>query len=172
MTSRGVLEAELTAEKGVNERKIPGPYPHLAYNFTGLHTMQTHKGGTLRTAQVSMQCEGDIIVEIDPNAKQEPDRSSIHSALATNKVRLVSKDDSGRLVRADGDRLLLDPATKNIILTGDTVRLQDEFNIHSASGAGARITIDPKNNMRISGSQQTTHSVRIHEQIKKNKKKP
>lgn len=169
MTSRGTLEAELVAGNRVDEKKTVKQYPHLSYSFTGLHKIKTHKGGTLRTAQVSMQCEGDIIVEIDPNAKHGADRSNIRSALATDQVRLASKDASGRLMRADGDRLFLDPTTKNIILTGSTVRVQDEFNIHSASGPGARITVDPKNNMRISGARQTTHAVRIREQIKKNK---
>ena len=170
MTSRGPLYAELIAGENSERNKIPAHYPHLAYNFTGVHTVKTHEGGTLRTTQASMQCEGDIIVEINPDAKPGADRSSIRSALVTNKIRLVGKDPSGRLVRADGDRLVLDPNTGNIILTGNTVLLQDKYNIHSAAGAGARITIDPKNNMRIFGSRQTTHSVRLHEQVKQKKK--
>lgn len=170
MTSRGPLYAELIAGENSERNKIPAHYPHLAYNFTGVHTVKTHEGGTLRTTQASMQCEGDIIVEINPDAKPGADRSSIRSALVTNKIRLVGKDPSGRLVRADGDRLVLDPNTGNIILTGNTVLLQDKYNIHSAAGTGARITIDPKNNMRIFGSRQTTHSVRLHEQVKQKKK--
>ncbi len=170
MTSRGTLQAQLVPGKDSEGMKAPAKYPHLAYNFIGLHTAETHEGGTLRTAQASMQCEGDIIVEIDPNAKKGADRSSIRSALVTNKVRLAGKDPSGRLIRADGDRLTLDQGTGNIVLTGKTVRLQDENNVHTATGAGARITVDPKNNIRVFGAQQTTHSVHLREQIKKNKK--
>lgn len=169
LTARSALVAELAP--GTRPSRTPAAYPQLDYNYGGLRSARTTSGGTLRTPQVSMQCEGLISVELLPNAPTDNPRSAIRQATARDRVQLAGKDATGRLVCAAGDRLDFDPATQNFYLRGRSVSLTDEYNTHVASGSGARITIDPRNNVRINGARQTTHAYHIPDQVEKNKKK-
>lgn len=170
MTARGILNVELAP--GDTPPRAPAAYPQLSYNYSGLRRATTEKGGTMRTTQVSMQCEGLISIELAAGkAPTDNPRDSIRAATARGRVLLAGKDATGRLVRASGDRLDFDPATRNFYLNGRMVTLADEFNTHTAAGARARITIDPHNNVRITGERQTTYANHIQEQVEKNKKK-
>lgn len=169
LTTRGTLHATLAPGNAPN--RAPKNYPQLNYNYSGLSSAATPTGGTLRTPQVSMQCEGAISLELKPGLTSDNARQSIRSATARDRVALAGKDATGRMVRATGDRLDYDPATGNFILRGRRVTLADEYNIHTASGSGAAITIDPHNNVRITGARQTTAAHRIQHQLDQNKKK-
>lgn len=168
MTANGPLTAELAP--GSRPMRAPAGYPQLSYNFSGIRRAVTPDGGTLRTAQVSMQCEGAIEVELLPDAPADNPRKSIRTASARSRVSVAGKDATGRLVRASGDRLDFDPATQNFYLRGSQVMLADKYNTHVASGRGACITIDPHNNVRITGERHATYANRLQEQIDSNKK--
>ena len=172
LTAPGALYVELAADTEAPTR-APKNYPQLSYNYTGLRRASTPTGGTLRTTQVSMQCDGPINVELKPGAEAtatDP-RSSISAASAAGHVQLAGKDGSGRLLHAAGDTLEFDSATGNFYLRGHRVTLADEYNTHTASGSSACVTIDPHNNVRIMGERQSTTAHRIHNQIEHYKKK-
>lgn len=170
LTARAPLHAEL--EQGAKPTRAPKQYPHLTYNFSGLRRASTPHGGTLRTTQASLQCEGAISIELAPGASASDNpRKNLRAAMARDSVSVAGKDSTGRLLRANGDRLDFDPASGNFYLRGNKVSLADRYNTHSASGAGACVILDPQNNVHISGRHQTTTAHRIHEQLEKNKKK-
>ncbi len=178
LTALGPLQAQLYTSpdplpSGNAPEKRHGLPSNLSYNFTGLRSARTEQGGTVRTQQLSMQCEKLIILELREASRIPKDnpRDQILSALATGNVRLAGKDSTGRLMRADGDTLQFDQDSGNFYLRGSKVTLMDEFNAHTASGAGACVTIDAMNNVRISGSRQSTSAGNIHRQID-NFKKP
>ena len=100
-----------------------------------------------------------------PGKPGDNPRDLLQKAVAWGRVRLAGKDAKGKLMRADGEQLDFDHATGNIYLRGSQVSLMDANNIHTASGPGACITIDPKNNVHIYGQRQTTTANRIHQQI-------
>lgn len=170
LTARASLQAEL--ERASTPSRAPKKYPQLDYNFSGLRRANTPHGGSLRTTQASMQCEGAMAVELVPGATTSGDpRKNLRAAMARDRVSVAGKDSTGRLLRANGERLDFDPASGNFYLRGSTVTLADRYNTHSASGAGACVTIDPHNNVHISGRKQVTTAHRVHEQLEKNKKK-
>ena len=161
------------------ERPAPqdGRFAHLNYNFDGVESATTLSGGSLRSAQGSMQCSGRIEVAFrtEPAPKRghgaaQDALGGLKSARAEGSVALAGKDSSGRVLRATGDVLTLDAATGVKTLTGNTVTLSDRYNTHTASG-GASITIDARNNARISGATQRTTATGIHEQIKQEQDK-
>lgn len=171
MTAKGPLTAELAIDEA--PRRTPKKYPHLSYNYSGLHRATTPSGGTLRTTQVSMQFDGSMELEMKDNrpVSTASARDSIRTASARKRVILAGKDAGGRLVRASGDRLDFDSASGNFYLRGSTVTLADQYNTHTASGAGACVTIDPKNNIRITGERQSTTAHHIHDQMDRYKNK-
>ena len=169
MTAQGPMEAQLAP--GTAPSRAPKAYPQLDYNYGGLRSARTSSGGTMRTEQVSMQCRGLISIELRSDPPKDNPRQAIRSATAQDHVLLAGKDATGRLVCGAGDRLDFDPATQNFYLRGRIVSLADEYNTHISTGEGARITIDPKNNVRITGKHQTTHATQIQTQVDKNKKK-
>lgn len=170
LTARAPLTAELTTGEGAS--RAPAAYPQLSYNFTGLHRATTPGGGTVRTTQASLQCEGEMALELIPGAdvKDNP-RKNLRTASARNRVSVAGKDSTGRLIRATGDRLDFEPSTGNFYLRGSSVSLVDKYNTHTATGAGACVTIDPHNNVHITGRHHTTTANRIPEQMEHNKKK-
>lgn len=171
MTANEPLQAILTP--GEKAPQAPAKYPHLVYNFSGLHRATTSAGGTLRTAQASMQCEGLIEIELKPGAQMKGAadvRQNIQVATATGKVQVAGKDATGRLLRGEGDRLDFDSATGSFHMRGKSVVLVDEFNTHTATGKGACITIDSQNNVTISGEKQITSANHIHRQMENQKK--
>lgn len=169
LTARAPLTAELIGSD--TPTHAPKGYPQLSYNYSGLRRATTPGGGTLRTTHASMQCEGSIDVELIPG-KQDPDmRKNLRAASAHGRVLVAGKDASGRLMRAGGDHLTYDPATGNFHLRGSKVTLSDRYNTHTATGSGACVTIDPNNNVRITGKRQTTSANNILKQMDNNKKK-
>lgn len=173
LTARAPLLAEL-AESDAPAKPL-SKYPHLVYNYSGLRRADTTGGGTLRTPQASMQCEGAIALELKPGAQMSnasgDARSAIKSASAQKLVQVAGKDATGRLVRAVGDRLDFEPSSGNFCLRGKSVTLVDEFNTHTASGRGACITIDPDNNVHITGENHITTATQVQKQMDNQKKK-
>lgn len=170
LTTGSELQAVLAHGSGPS--RAPANYPQLNYNYDGLSSAHTSSGGTLRSTQISMQCEGAIHVELQPNASPNADpRQNLRAASAEKHVQLAGRDATGRLLRAVGDTLTYDPATRCFYLRGSRVTLSDANNTHTASGRGACVTIDPRNNVRISGAQQTTTARNIQQQVENNKKK-
>lgn len=146
-------------------------FAQLNYSFEGLQSASTPQGGSIRTPQGSMQCSGKIEVAFaeQPAPRrgargEENALGALKYARAEGAVALAGKDSSGRVMCATGDVLTLDAATGMKTLTGGTVSLSDRFNTHTASG-NASITIDARNNVRISGASQRTTATGIHEQI-------
>ena len=179
----------LTARKPLTALLAEGPppatppshqqrFPQLSYNFSGLRRMDTPGGGTLRTPQASLECEGAISLELKPNAQMkdgEDARSLIRHATARKRVQVASKDSDGRLIRATGDRLDFESSSGNFYLRGNSVTLVDEFNTHTAYGRGACITVDPQNNVHITGESHITTATHLQQQMdnqKKQKKQP
>lgn len=169
MTAVSAMDAELFRGPPSTHPRLP-KYPHLDYNFTGLRSAVTQQGGSLRTVKLSMQCDGPIRIRMVPGASTSF-RDALELASARDHVRLAGKDANGKLIRADGDFLDFDRASGNIYLRGTRVSLMDSYNTHTASGRGACITLDPKNNIRIDGEHQTTTANRIHQQVESQKKK-
>lgn len=169
MTANAQMRAVLS-EEASTQPKLP-KYPHLSYHYNGLRNASTSKGGSLRSAKLSMQCEGPLSLSMLVGKPGDNPRDLIKTATAQGRVRLAGKDARGKIMRADGDRLDFDHASGNIYLRGSQVSLMDVNNTHTASGPGACVTIDPKNNVHISGENQTTTANRIHQQIDSNKKK-
>lgn len=172
MTARAPLRAELAA--GDKPTAAPAKRPHLQYNIGGLKRATTPSGGSVRTAQASLQCDGALEIALKPGSQAKSSagaRDNLSAAKAVGKVRLAGKDPNGRLMRATGDRLDFDPATKNFLLRGEIVTLVDAHNTHSAMGKGACITIDPRNNVRVTGEKQITTAGKVPEQMDNMKKK-
>ena len=146
-------------------------FAQLNYRFEGLESASTAQGGSIRTPQGSMQCTGKIEVAFAEQPAPRRGRRGEENALgalkfarAEGSVALAGKDSTGRVMRATGDVLTLDAATGMKTLTGGTVSLSDRYNTHTATGHAA-ITIDARNNVRISGATQRTTATGIHEQI-------
>lgn len=171
LTTKGAVSAELAAGAPEKARPVLPDYPHLVYNFSGLKNAATEQGGTVRTPQVSMQCEGAISVLMDSNPAADNSMAGIRYATAERKVALAGKDSQGRIIRATGDRLVLDAATGQKRLTGNSVTLADAYNLHTAYGPSAAVTLDRNNNARITGSRQVSTATRISDQIEKQKQK-
>lgn len=171
LSANGELELALYPGPAEKNRPIMERYPHLVFNYAGLKQADTANGGTLQAKQGSMECSGAIHVEMLPESAAGGDLGSVRLATAEGNVAIAGKDSTGRMMRAMGDRLSVDGATGNKVLSGDKVTLQDANNTHIASGAGARVVLDKKNNVRISGAKQSTSATRIKNQIEKNQNK-
>lgn len=173
VTTRGPLTAHLAeeapaAKPAEGETKAPesGRWPQHRFNYTGIDSARTEQGGTVQTAKGSMQCTGPIALTLDPKAKNGQ-MAGLKTGRATGQVAVAGRDSTGRLIRASGDVLTFDGATGIKRLTGSRVTLSDEFNTHVASGSGAAVIIDAKNNARITGSKHTTTATHIREQVNK-----
>lgn len=173
LTTAGPLS--LTLKKGPEEKAHPllPQFPHLVYNFDGLMQADTEQGGTLQTPDAAMRCSGRIRVEMN----EEQGKSSsgnpmgaIRSALAEGNVAITAKDSTGRVITAYGDALSLNGETGEKRLSGNKVILQDKDNTHTASGSNAAIIMDKNNNVRVTGSKQSTSATNIRKQIEKQQK--
>lgn len=169
LSSNGKLHITLTPGPAEKNRPLISRYPHLVFNYAGLQQADTDAGGTIQTAQASMQCTGPIHVEMMPESDSTDAVAGIRIATAAGNVAIAGKDSSGRIMRATGDLLTIDGLTGDKKLTGKRVTLQDARNTHIASGAGAQVAVDKNNNARISGAHHSTAATKIHEQIEKNK---
>lgn len=170
LSSRGELYLTLTPGPESKNKPLLKRYPHLVFNYAGISLVDTASGGTVQTDKASMQCTGPIHVEMLPEGESN-EMGGIRKATAAGNVAVAGRDTTGRMLRATGDLLTADGTTGMKTLTGSRVTLQDAYNTHIASGKGARVELDKKNNARISGAKQSTAATRIHEQIEKNKKK-
>ena len=175
LTARAPLKALLEEGEEAPQPSLQKKYPHLSYSYTGLRRADTPGGGTLRTPQASLECEGAIALELKPGARMQDNSSDARSLLrvasARDRVQVAGKDAEGRLMRAAGDRLDFDSASGNFYLRGRSVTLVDEHNSHTASGRGACITVDPRNNVHITGESHTTTASHVQQQIDNRKKK-
>lgn len=169
-TTNGPLVVSLTPEEGA--KPGTGKLAHLRFNYAGIKEAYTAAGGTMRTVQGSMQCTGPIHLIMD-EAQQSKDKelAGIRKATASGNVALAGKDSSGRILKAMGSYLSVDAVSGIKRLTGSRVILADQYNTHIASGKNAAITIDSKNNARITGEKHTTVATKIHEQMNKEKSK-
>lgn len=172
LSSRGPLVLTLAPGDPAEARPAVPRYPQLSYNYSGLRYADTQEGGTMQTKQASLQCTGPIHVEMMPadQGKGDSPEGGIRTASAEGHVALAGKDASGRLITARGDKITFDGVTGVKKLTGKRVTLQDAHNTHIASGGGASIIIDRKNNARLTGAIQSTSATHIHEQIEQQQK--
>lgn len=141
----------------------------MSFPYKGVREAATDKGGSVQSTKGSMQCTGPIRVVLDTDA-QDKAMGGLRSASAEGRVMVAGKDSKNRLFRATGDRLTMDAATGEKVLSGSRVTLEDADNMHTASGRGAAVRIDARNNAVISGATHSTSVKRIREQIEKQKK--
>lgn len=171
-TSNGPLTITL-APQPADEAKAPlsPTHPQLTYPFAGVSRIYTEEGGTLRTTNASMQCTGPVDIELDPTSSHNDGKGSgsIKRATASGQVAILGKDRQGRLLRATGDRMVLDAGTGTKVITGSRVTLSNEYNTHTASGPGAAVRVDRHNNARITGTRQVTTATSIQKQVESNK---
>ncbi len=170
LTTNGPLQAVL-ASSGAPAKPLSPRFPHLAYDISGLDSAETFEGATIRTAQGSLQCTQHLSILMLPADSEESKKSSlggIRSAIATGQVLLAAKDSSGRVLRAAGNRLEVNGITGEKKLTGPRVVLEDARNRHEASGEGAAVRIDARNNARITGTRHTTSATGIRSQVEEN----
>lgn len=169
-TTNAPLVVSLTPEEGA--KPGTGKLAHLRFNYADIKEAYTAAGGTMRTVQGSMQCSGPIRITLDEaNKAKDKELAGIRKATAAGNVALAGKDNKGRILKAMGDYLSVDAVSGIKRLTGSRVILSDQYNTHIASGKNAAITIDSKNNARITGKKHTTIATKIHEQMNKEKSK-
>ena len=171
-TANGPLTITLAPQPS-DEAKAPlsPKHPQLSYPFAGVSRIYTEEGGTLRTTNASMQCTGPVDIELDPTASHDDGKGagSIKRATASGQVAILGKDQQGRLLRATGDRMVLDASSGTKVITGSRVTLSNEYNTHTASGPGAAVRVDRHNNARITGARQVTTATSIQKQVESNK---
>lgn len=173
LTTTGPLS--LTLKKGPEEKARPllPQFPHLVYNFDGLIQADTEQGGTLQTPDAAMRCSGRILVMMNEEQGKTSSGNpmgAIRQALAEGNVAITAKDSTGRVITAYGDALSLNGETGEKRLSGNKVILQDKDNTHTASGTNAAIIMDKNNNVRVTGSKQSTSATNIRKQIEKQQK--
>ncbi len=175
ITTNGPMQAVLAPSTRPGGAKPLSPrFPQLTYDFSGLDSAETFSGATVRTPQGSMQCSQHLSILMLPEGSEESRKSSlggIRSAIATGQVLIAAKDSNGRVLRAAGDRLEVDGITGEKKLTGSKVVLEDARNRHEASGAGAAVRIDARNNARITGARHSTYASGLRGQVEENDKK-
>ena len=120
-----------------------------------------------------MRCTGRIHVVMKEQPASGKDRSAaadIEQAIVEGNVAIAGKDDKGKPVQAYGDKLTIDGASGVKTLSGSRVTLRSGNTTHTASGAGAAVTIDAQNNIRITGAKHTTSATNLRNQLEDNKK--
>lgn len=163
-------DQELTAIDPDSER---GRYAHLNYPFIGLERAYALGGCALQSTQLSMQCDGPMNITMAQEGQKGKDEmlQGLALAEASGAVRFVAKDAKGVLYRATGDKMVIDAISGIKQLTGSRVTLTSGKNQHEASGGGARVTVDAKNNVTIRGAKQTSVATDVQTQVKQNKDK-
>lgn len=168
LTANGPLF--ITLRRGADEDAKPllPQFPHLVYNFNGLQQADTEQGGSVQSKQAAMRCSGKIHVSMsDEDTTGKAPESAIRLATAEGDVAVTGKDSTGRVMTAYGDKLTINGITGEKRLSGNKVILQDKDNTHTASGANAAVILDKKNNVRITGSKQSTSASNLRKQIEK-----
>ncbi len=172
VTTNGSMQAVLAPSAEPAAKPLWERFPHLTYDFSGLESAETFEGATVRTAQGSLQCSQHLsILMLPPGSSERSAMGGIRSAIATGQVLLAAKDASGRVMRAAGNRLEVNGLTGEKRLTGPRVVLEDARNRHEASGEGAAVHIDARNNARITGKRHTSSATGIREQVEENDNK-
>ncbi len=171
LTTTGSLHTILASTKPATDQK-KGRFPSLQFNYDTIREATTHRGCTLRTVSGSMQCTGPVHITMDNTGKTDGQMmGGLKTAMASGNVAVAGKDSTGRLLRASGDLLEVNAQTGTKVLSGRRVSLSDGKNTHTASGKGASIVIDAKNNAQINGEKHNTHATKIRQQINEQKNK-
>ena len=170
LTANGPLYITLRRGDAEKARPLLPQFPHLVYNFDGLQQADTEQGGTIQSTQASMRCSGKIHVLMSTADKAESAVSAIEMATAEGNVAITGKDSTGRLLTAYGDKLSINGKTGEKRLSGSKVILQDKDNTHTASGFNAAVILDKHNNVRVTGSKQSTSASNLRKQIEKQQK--
>ncbi|MBR7109526.1 MAG: hypothetical protein IKC90_05760, partial [Akkermansia sp.] len=170
LTANGPLYITLRRGDAEKARPLLPQFPHLVYNFDGLQQADTEQGGTIQSTQASMRCSGKIHVLMSTADKAESAVSAIEMATAEGNVAITGKDSTGRLLTAYGDKLSINGKTGDKRLSGSKVILQDKDNTHTASGSNAAVILDKHNNVRVTGSKQSTSASNLRKQIEKQQK--
>lgn len=175
LTTNSSLSAKLASSGKVAKEPTPGKqgFGRFQFDYTGIQEATTDAGCTLRTEQGSMQCTGPVHIVMEPDGTgKDSEMGGMKYATATGNVAIAGKDSSGRLMKATGDHLKIDSATGMKVLSGKRVTLSDANNTHIITGKGAAVSIDAKNNVKITGSSHKTHATNVRQQLNnpKNKK--
>lgn len=170
----GILTTQGPAQLVLQQAQAPpaesSRYPQFQYNYLGIREAKTEQGGTVRTAQGSMECRGPIHLTLDPTNIQG-EFGGVKTATASDHVALAGKDNTGRLMKATGDHLSFDAISGIKRLTGRQVTVGDALNMHTASGRDASIIIDKDNRIRMTGERQSTIATGIRSQIEQQQQK-
>lgn len=170
LTANGPLYITLRRGEEAKARPLLPQFPHLVYNFDGLQQADTEQGGTIQSTQASMRCDGKIHVLMSTADNAKSAVSAIEMATAEGNVAVTGKDTTGRLLTAYGDKLSINGQTGEKRLSGSKVILQDKDNTHTASGTNAAVILDKHNNVRVTGSKQSTSASNLRKQIEKQQK--
>lgn len=170
LTTNACLNAKLATTGETAPSKAA--FSQFRFNFNGIEEATTAEGCTLRTEQGSMQCTGPVHIVMNPGEqKADAPMGALKYATATGEVAIAGKDNTGRLIRATGDKLTIDAATGMKVLSGKRVTLGDANNTHIITGKGAAIRIDARNNVKIEGSSHKTHATNVRKQLDASKNK-
>ncbi len=165
-SSQGGMVASL--RRGETEENAERGFARHNFNFVGLDWAEAPSDSAFQSEQMSMQCDG--LMRVFMNAEDEPKGkdamlSGLKSAEAHDAVRLIAKDAEGVLYRATGDHLNMDGKLGTKVLTGSRVTLSSGKKEHEATGAGAQVYVDEKNNVSIRGERQTSVVTDVAEQF-------
>ncbi len=172
LTANGPLRLTLLPGEPEKARPLLAQFPHLVYNYAGLKQADTEQGGTIQTPEAAMRCTGPIHVSMadTPASGSSAPESAIQLATAEGDVAVTGKDSTGKTLTAYGDKLSINGNTGQKRLSGKKVILQDTHNTHTASGDNAAIVLDKNNNVRVTGTKQSTTASNIRKQIEKQQK--
>ena len=172
ITANGPLMLTLAEGPAEKARPLLPQCPQLVYNFSGLKTAETAQGGTIQTKEAALRCAGRIHVAMDdtPATGKNKNALPVKEATAEDNVAVTGKDAGGRILTAFGDKLTINGSTGEKRLSGEKVILQDGNNTLTASGNGAAVIVDKKNNVRITGAKQSTSVSNLRNQVEKQQK--
>ncbi len=172
ITANGPLVLTLAEGPAEKARPLLAQCPQLVYNFSGLKMAETAQGGTIQTKEAALRCAGRIHVVMEDTPADSKNKTAlpVKEATAEGNVAVTGKDAGGRLLTAFGDKLTINGATGEKRLSGEKVILQDGNNTLTASGNGAAVIVDKKNNVRITGAKQNTSVSNLRKQVEKQQK--
>lgn len=167
LTTNANLSARLSRKNKTDETPTSGRsgLAGFKFDYNGIKEATTSEGCTLRTEQGSMQCTGPVHIVMDPDDKKAAEMGGMKHATATGNVAIAGKDNTGRLLRATGDKLEIDSATGMKVLSGRRVTVGDADNTHIITGDSAAIHLDARNNVKIVGGKHKTHASNVRQQL-------
>ncbi len=166
--SQGGVTALL--RRGESATKSQVGFARHDFNFIGLEWAESPRDTAFQSAQLSLQCDGLMRVYMDETAStgQDATLAGLKSAEAHDAVRFVAKDAQGQLYRATGDHLAIDGKLGTKVLSGSRVTLNSAKKHHEATGAGAQVFVDAKNNVSLKGERQTSIVTDVVEELGRN----